>query len=63
MEVLNGILGFLSVACVIFVVMEASVLFEELFTVRAQLRKGFIGSKSNVFKSFLKTHAALLAYV
>ena len=52
MEALNGALGFLIVACVIFIVMEISVLFEELFTVRAQLRKGFAGSKSNIFKIF-----------
>jgi hypothetical protein len=52
MEMLHGVLGFFAIAFVIFLVMEISVLFEELFTVRAQLRRGFVGSKSSVFKIF-----------
>ena len=59
-EFFQGAVAFFPVALVVVVIMEVSHLFEELFTVRAQLRKGFVGAKSNVFRIFSRHLLRLL---
>jgi hypothetical protein len=54
--VIDGILGFFSTAALIFIIMEISLVLEEVFTMRFELRKGFTGTKTSATK-ILGRHA------
>jgi len=59
-DILSGALGFFEVGAFVLLVMELSALLEELFSVRAELRKGFTGTKTSLIKIFSRHCLRLL---